>query len=129
MMSTAAAVTLAPTNGGHVLPAPPAAAPAAPAEHSGPPSVVSDSGNDNLSASGHDSLSASGHSLSASGHDSLSASGQGSLTASGRRTRRVQSQFHHTLIDSHSHEALEPSCLETVSKLGEGGYAIVDKAW
>jgi hypothetical protein len=52
------------------------------------------------------------------------------VAAQRRRVARVSSARYHTLEDAHhSKEALLPGCLKTVAKIGEGAYAVVQKAW
>jgi hypothetical protein len=66
--------------------------------------------------------------------DSLGSSINNSITNSttsstGGRARRLSNARYHTLSDNTHYQALEPSCLETLCRLGEGGYAVVEKAW
>ena len=46
---------------------------------------------------------------------------------SGRPRRR--SGTHHMLADTQARSVIEPECLEIVEVLGEGAYAVVEKAW
>ena len=49
------------------------------------------------------------------------------MSVSGRPRRR--SGTHHMLADTQARSVIEPECLEIVEVLGEGAYAVVEKAW
>lgn len=42
---------------------------------------------------------------------------------------RRRSGMHHVLVDMHARTTVDPSCLETLGVVGEGGWATVEKAW